>query len=41
MASAREHALTAARAIVAARYPDCDIALLTGSVVCGEETPDA
>ena len=35
----REDALTAARAIVAARYPDCDVALLAGSVVRGEATP--
>ena len=39
MASERERtAVTAARAIVAARYPDCDVALLAGSVVRGEAT---
>ena len=38
MASERADAAVAARAIVAARYPDCDVALLAGSVVRGEAT---
>lgn len=32
----RENALTAARAIVAARYPDCEVALLVGSAARGQ-----
>ncbi len=38
MASERADAAVAARVIVAARYPDCDVALLAGSVVRGEAT---
>lgn len=39
MASERERtAVAAARTIVAARYPDCNVALLAGSVVRGEAT---